>query len=87
VPAVAFSRAAAAVVEPGGVLRDGIWERLEAIPDPRSPQGLIYPLSCLVAVALCALTAAGHDRLDAVGQWTARAGQEAWPGCGSRLIR
>jgi predicted transposase YbfD/YdcC len=51
------------------------WARLEALPDPRSPHGLIYPLPCLVAAAVCAMTAAGHDRLVAVGQWLGRAGQ------------
>jgi predicted transposase YbfD/YdcC len=51
------------------------WARLEALPDPRSPQGRVYPLACLVAVAVCALTAAGHDRLSAVGQWVKRASQ------------
>jgi predicted transposase YbfD/YdcC len=78
VPAVALSRAAARVVEAGpagaGLSADA-WARLEALPDPRSPQGRVYPLACLVAVALCALTAAGHDRLSAVGQWVKRAGQ------------
>jgi DDE_Tnp_1-associated len=78
VPAVALSRAAARVVEvgPGGpeLTTDG-WARLEALPDPRSAQGRVYPLACLVAVALCALTAAGHDRLAAVGQWVKRASQ------------
>lgn len=49
--------------------------RLEALPDPRSPRGRVYPLACLVAVALCAFTAAGHDRLSAVGQWIKRATQ------------
>ena len=34
-----------------------------------------YPLPCLVAVAVCALTAAGHDRLTRVGQWIKRASQ------------
>lgn len=75
-PAVAFSRAAAGAVEPGGVLREGVWERLEAIPDPGSPRGRVYPLPCLVAVAVCALTATGHDHLSAVGQWVARASQQ-----------
>jgi predicted transposase YbfD/YdcC len=78
VPAVAFSRAGARVVESGpagtGLAAD-TWARLEALPDPRSPQGRVYPLACLVAVALCALTAAGHDRLSAVGQWVKRASQ------------
>jgi predicted transposase YbfD/YdcC len=78
VPAVALSRAGARVVESGpagpGLPADA-WARLEALPDPRSPQGRVYPLACLVAVAVCALTAAGHDRLSAVGQWVKRASQ------------
>jgi hypothetical protein len=78
VPAVALSRAGARVVEPGpgGVdLAAGTWQRLEALPDPRSPQGRIYPLACLIAIAVCAFTAAGNDRLTAIGQWTRRASQ------------
>jgi hypothetical protein len=58
----------------GDCLDCDAWARLEALPDPRSPQGLIYPLPCLVAVAVCALTAAGHDRLTGVGQWVKNAG-------------
>jgi predicted transposase YbfD/YdcC len=78
VPAVALSRAAARVLASGPAgpeLPAEAWARLEALPDPRSPQGRVYPLACLVAVALCALTAAGHDRLSAVGQWVKRATQ------------
>ena len=77
-PAVVLSRAGARVVEsgPGGEdLVAGTWQRLEALPDPRSPQGRIYPLPCLIAIAVCAFTAAGNDRLTAVGQWTRRASQ------------
>ena len=59
----------------GENLAAGAWQRLEALPDPRSPQGRIYPLACLIAVALCAFTAAGNDRFTAVGQWIKRAGQ------------
>ena len=78
-PAVALSRAGACVAGsgPGGQdLAAGAWQRLEALPDPRSPQGRIYPLACLIAIALCAFTAAGNDQLTAVGQWTKRASQE-----------
>jgi DDE_Tnp_1-associated len=78
VPAVALSRAGARVVESGPDgenLAAGTWQRLEALPDPRSPQGRIYPLACLIAIAVCAFTA-GNDRLTAVGQWTRRASQE-----------
>ncbi len=77
-PAVALSRVGARVVEsgPGGEnLAAGTWQRLEALPDPRSRQGRIYPLACLVAIAVCAFTAAGNDRFTAVGQWIGRAGQ------------
>jgi hypothetical protein len=30
---------------------------------------------CLIAIALCAFTAAGNDRFTAIGQWIRRAGQ------------
>jgi hypothetical protein len=76
---VALSRVGARVVEsgPGGEdLAADAWRRLEALPDPRSPQGRIYPLACLVAIAVCAFTAAGNDRFTAVGQWIRRASQD-----------
>ena len=38
--------------------------------------GRVYPLACLVAIAVCAFTAAGNDRLTAVGRWVRRAGQQ-----------
>src|SRR5947209_1295182 len=77
-PALALSRLGARVVEsgPGGQdLAAGTWQRLEALPDPRSPRGRSYPLACLIAVAVCAFTAAGNDRFTAVGQWIRRASQ------------
>ncbi len=77
-PAVSLSRVGARVVEPGPdgqELAAGAWQKLEALPDPRSRQGRVYPLACLIAVALCAFTAAGNDRLTAVGQWIKRASQ------------
>jgi hypothetical protein len=40
-----------------------------------SSQGRIYPLACLVAIAICAFTAAGNDRFTAAGQWIRRASQ------------
>ena len=78
-PAVALSRAGARVVESGPEgenLAASTWQRLEELPDPRSPQGRIYPLACLIAIAVCACTAAGNDRLTAAGQWARRASQE-----------
>ena len=78
-PALALSRVGARVVEsgPGGgqVLAAGAWQKLEALPGPRSTRGRVYPLACLVAIALCAFTAAGNDRLTAAGRWIRRAGQ------------
>src|SRR6266705_921529 len=77
-PALALSRLGARVVESGpdgDDLEAGTWQRLEELPDPRSPRGRIYPLACLVAIAVCAFTAAGNDRLTAVGQWVRRASQ------------
>src|SRR6516225_1783908 len=77
-PAVALSRVGARVVESGPDGEDlaaGTWQRLEALPDPRSRQGRVYPLACLVAIAVCAFTAAGNDRFTAVGQWIKRASQ------------
>lgn len=59
-PASALLRAAAAVVEPGDEerSRDGqVWARLQALSDPRSPQGRIPLVAGTVAVALCGLTA------------------------------
>jgi predicted transposase YbfD/YdcC len=77
-PAVALSRVGARVVESGPdgqSLAADAWQRLEALPDPRSRRGRVYPLACLVAIALCAFTAAGNDRFTAVGQWIRRASQ------------
>jgi DDE_Tnp_1-associated len=77
-PAVALSRVGARVVESGAdgqSLAAGTWQRLEALPDPRSRRGRIYPPACLVAIALCAFTAAGNGRFTAVGQWIRRASQ------------
>ena len=77
-PGVALSRVGACVVEsgPGGQdLAAGVPQWLEAPPDPRSPHGRIYPLACLIAIAVCAFTAAGNDRFTAVGQWIRPVGQ------------
>ena len=83
-PAMALSRVGARVVESGSgggqELAARAWQKLEALPDPRSPRGRVYPLACLVAIALCAFTAAGNDRLTAAGQWITPA-SKTWPGC------
>jgi hypothetical protein len=48
-PALALSRVGARVVESGpdgDDLAAGAWQRLEELPDPRSPRGRVYPLAC-----------------------------------------
>jgi predicted transposase YbfD/YdcC len=83
VPVMALSRAGTRAVElvdsdtegAGHRLAEDAWARLEQVADPRSELGRVYPLSCLLAIAVCAFTAAGHDRLTALGQWIARASQ------------
>jgi hypothetical protein len=83
VPVLALSRVGTLAVElvdseaerAGQGLAEDAWARLERVTDPRSELGRVYPLSCLLAIAVCAFTAAGHDRLTAVGQWIKRAGQ------------
>src|ERR1700745_2749588 len=77
-PALALSRVGARVVESGSGGEDlaaDTWQRLAALPHPRSPRGRISPLACLIAIAVCAFTAAGNDRFTAIGQWVRRAGQ------------
>ena len=71
----ALVRAWSSPVPAARIWPPGTWQRLEALPDPRSPQGRIYPLACLIAIAVCAFTAAGNDRFTAVGQWIRRASQ------------
>src|SRR5690348_5192466 len=73
-PAVALSRVVESGLD-GQDLAAGAWQRLEALPDPRSPWGRIYPLACLIAIAVCAFTAAGNDRFTAIGQWIKRVSQ------------
>ena len=89
-PAMALSRVGARVVESGPdgqELAACTWQRLEELPDPRSPRGRVYPLACLVAVALCAFTAAGNDRLTAVGSGSGGPASRTWPGCAPRGTR
>jgi hypothetical protein len=71
-----LSRDAAGVVGAGAVSREGIWQRLHAMGEHRGRRGRVYPLAVLAAVWLCALTAAGHDRVTAVIEWLAGTTEE-----------
>jgi hypothetical protein len=47
-PALALSRVGACLVDSGpggGIWPPSAWQRLEALPGPRSPRGRIYPLA------------------------------------------
>ncbi len=46
----------------------GLLHALTAVPDPRSPRGLRYPLSGLLAVAVCAVMA-GASSVTAIADW------------------
>jgi hypothetical protein len=46
----------------------GLLHALSAVPDPRSPRGLRYPLAGLLAVAVCAVMA-GATSVTAIADW------------------
>jgi hypothetical protein len=46
----------------------GLLHALSAVPDPRSPRGLRYPLAALLSVAVCAVMA-GASSVTAIADW------------------
>lgn len=56
-----------AQVEPEGLL-----DRLGQVPDPRDPRGVRYRLATLLAIGVCAMSAAGHNSLTSVAEWIRR---------------
>ncbi len=46
----------------------GLLHALSAVPDPRDPRGVRYPLCGLLAVAVCAVLA-GASSFAAIGDW------------------
>jgi len=60
------STAAATPVTDGE--RGGLLRALAAVPDPRDPRGVRYPLSALLAVAVCAVLA-GASSFAAITDW------------------
>lgn len=48
---------------------------LARVPDPRSRLGRWHPLEFVLALAVCAFTAAGHDSPEAVAEWAAGCSQ------------
>jgi predicted transposase YbfD/YdcC len=54
-------------VEPEGLL-----DRLALVADPRDPRGVRYRLATLLAIGVCAVSAAGHNTMTAVAEWVRR---------------
>lgn len=50
-------------------------EWLARVPDPRSRLGRWHPLVFVLALAVCALAAAGHDSPEAIAQWASGCSQ------------
>jgi predicted transposase YbfD/YdcC len=59
-------------------------EWLARVPDPRSRLGRWHPLEFVLALAVCAFTAAGHDSPEAIAQWAAGCSQETLAVLGGR---
>jgi predicted transposase YbfD/YdcC len=59
-------------------------EWLARVPDPRSRLGRWHPLVFVLALAVCAFTAAGHDSPEAVAQWAAGCSQATLAALGGR---
>lgn len=59
-----------------GLARPHLRERLASVPDPRSLPGRRPPLEFVLALAVCAFTAAGHDFPSAIADWAAGCSQE-----------
>jgi DDE_Tnp_1-associated len=51
-------------------------EWLAGVPDPRSRLGRWHRLEFVLALAVCAYTAAGHDGAVAVAEWAAGCAQQ-----------
>lgn len=57
---------------------------LARVPDPRSRLGRWHPLEYVLALAVCAFTAAGHDSPAAVAEWAAGCAQDTLAVLGGR---
>ncbi|MEV2279494.1 ISAs1 family transposase [Nocardiopsis sp. NPDC049922] len=60
---------AAELPTPTGEPTPGLMDHLATIDDPRDPRGRRYSLPSLLALAVCALTSAGHDTTCAIIEW------------------
>ena len=67
----------AAVLSAGDVPRRCLRDWLAQVPDPRSPLGRWHRLEFVLALAVCAFTAAGHDSPVAIAEWAAGCSRQA----------
>src|SRR4029077_18746476 len=61
-------------------------EWLARVPDLRSPLGRRHPLVYVLALTICAFTAAGHDSPAAVAEWVAGCAQDTLAVLGGRRV-
>lgn len=64
--------------------RDCLRGWLAGVPDPRSRLGRWHPLEFVLALAVCAYTAAGHDCAEAAAEWAAGCSQQTLGMLGGR---
>jgi len=79
IPAVKLARALGADES-----RCCLREWLARVPDPRSRLGRWYSLVFVLALAVCAFTAAGHDSPEAIAEWAACCSQATLAALGGR---
>jgi hypothetical protein len=72
------------VLADDGAPRACLREWLALVPDPRSPPGRWHPLEFVLALAVCAFTAAGHDSPSAIADWAAGCSQQTLAVLGGR---
>jgi len=91
VPALLSSLIKAATGDLAGALAAGgdssracLREWLAGVPDHRSVMGRWHPLEFVLALAICAFTAAGHDSPAAVAEWAAGCSQRTLAVLGGR---
>jgi hypothetical protein len=59
-----------------GLVPEGLLDLLAGVPDPRDPRGVRYRLASLLAIGVCAMTAAGHNSLASMAEWVRRGSPE-----------
>jgi predicted transposase YbfD/YdcC len=74
----------AALSAGGAASRRCLRQWLLLVPDPRKRAGRWHPLEFVLALAVCAFTAAGHDSPTAIAEWAAGCSRQALLTLGGR---